>query len=92
MVALFNFIILVILVIFGIGVLFAYFIYRQIHRAANTFKDQMNGAKQQRAHQNRTYGNEETIIDQRSQKEAGQKIFRKDEGEYVDFQEVDEQS
>ena len=42
----------------------------------------------------RTYGKtgeEEIIIDRRTPQEASKKIFAEDEGEYVDYQEVDDE-
>lgn len=35
----------------------------------------------------RTYGNQEGVVDHRNPEKAKQKIFKDDEGEYVDFTE-----
>lgn len=68
--------------------LFIYRVYKQIHDAARQFKSQMDGtAQQQQGRQNRTYGDQETVVDNRDPEVANQKIFTEDEGEYVDFKE-----
>lgn len=88
--------------IFFIAV-FIYNVYINIHRTIKNVKDQMGGSgsygqsSRQSSYSRR--GSEENtsranhradgdvIYDQRSRKEANQKIFSKDEGEYVDFEE-----
>ncbi|MFC2776018.1 MAG: DUF4834 family protein [Prevotella sp.] len=50
----------------------------------NRFRRTMNGAN---AQQRTNYGNREGVIDTRDPEEAQKKIFKKDEGEYVDYEE-----
>ncbi|MCI1282690.1 MAG: DUF4834 family protein [Prevotella sp.] len=63
----------------------AYSFYKRIHDTAKEFHKQMNG--QQRQPQNRTYGEQEGVVDPRDPDKANQKIIPKDEGEYVDYEE-----
>lgn len=91
MAAIFNFILLILIAIIVTVAVFAYNIYNRIHRAADKFHKQME-SEQYRS--TRTYGKtgeEEIIIDRRTPQEASKKIFAEDEGEYVDYQEVDDQ-
>ncbi len=88
MAALLHFILVMILtagIIVGIAV---YIIYTRVSQAARNFRNQMGGAANngRRAKQPRT-AHGEIIIDNRTPSEAGRKIFSKDEGEYVDFEE-----
>ncbi|HEY9543751.1 DUF4834 family protein [Prevotella sp.] len=55
-------------------------------------KSQLRGAQRAdnrtyKGHNRRSYPDGESVIDQRSPQEAKQKIFKKDEGEYVDYTE-----
>ena len=84
-----NFILLIFIAIVLIITLFAYRLYNQIHRAADNFRRQMNKQQHRSSHTHGEARDEETIIDRRTQQEANKKIFSKDEGEYVDYQEVD---
>ena len=55
---------------------------------ARQFKEQMNGqGHQQQQRQQRPRNNEQVIVDQRDEEDINKKIFNKDEGEYVDFEE-----
>lgn len=88
MAAFFQFLLLMFVAAFVIIGLFIYRVYKQIHDAARQFKSQMDGtAQQQQCRQNRTYGDQETVVDNRDPEVANQKIFTEDEGEYVDFKE-----
>ncbi|ETD16014.1 MULTISPECIES: DUF4834 family protein [Prevotellaceae] len=82
-----NFILLVFIAIVLIIALFAYRLYSQIHQAADNFRRQMNKHHHHSSHTHSEAGDEETIIDRRTLQEANKKIFSKDEGEYVDYQE-----
>lgn len=83
-----------ILIVFFAGAAFVAFIiwraWRKIHKTVNEFNQKFSGGtqSQQGEPQQRTTTTDsgETIIDTRSQKQANQKIFSKDEGEYVDFE------
>lgn len=63
--------------------------WRRVHKAVNQFNSQFGtGTQQEAPRQQRTTTTDsgETIIDTRSQEEVNQKIFSKDEGEYVDYE------
>lgn len=68
-------------------------IWRRIHRAVDQLNRQMGGARQDGAARQRATratrttrtDSGDTITDTRTPEQAGQKIFAKDEGEYVDF-------
>ena len=88
MAAFLHFILVMILTagfIVGIAV---YIIYTRVSKAARHFRDQMDGTANNghRSKQTRT-AHGEIIIDNRTPSEAGRKIFSKDEGEYIDFEE-----
>lgn len=88
MTAFFQFLLLMFVAAFVLIGLFIYRVYKQIHHAARQFKSQMDGtAQQQQSRRNGTYGDQETVVDNRDPEVANQKIFTEDEGEYVDFKE-----
>lgn len=65
-------------------------VWRRIHRAVDQLNRQMGGAQsggatRQRAARTTRTDSGDTITDTRTPEQAGQKIFAKDEGEYVDF-------
>lgn len=79
---------------FVVFVVFAFIIWRawrKIHNTVNQFNSQFGSGAYQNEdvspHRSTTTDSGETIIDMRSQEKANQKIFRKDEGEYVDYEE-----
>lgn len=65
--------------------------YRRIHAATERLRQQMGGtqdnATSQTSQRTTTTDSGDTIIDTRSQEQATQKIFPKDEGEYVEYTE-----
>ena len=71
------------------------FILLMAFRFISTFRDIINKfnrrsrdfRRQQWGQRRRTYGDDERVIDTRDPEEAGKKIFKKDEGEYVDYEE-----
>ena len=65
----------------------AYDLYRRVKNVTNMFNKQRQSTQQQE--RGRTYraDNGETIVDYRNPQETGRKIFTKDEGEYVDYEE-----
>ena len=83
--------------IFLIGIVS--FIYLRVKRMTKQFR---NGTNRRQQQQNSTAGStkrrsteyddgvvvEEELYDERSPRQANRKIFAKDEGEYVDFEEV----
>ena len=80
-----------------LGVLFALIVggvtifrlFHQMRQAADRFKQQMNEAfnDPQHRYNSSTSDTEERIIDTRDPSQANKKIFKKNEGEYVDFKE-----
>ena len=71
------------------------FILLMAFRFISAFRDNINKfnrrsgdfGRQQWGQHRRTYGDDERVIDTRDPEEAGKKIFKKDEGEYVDYEE-----
>lgn len=65
--------------------------YRTIRGRMRQFNDRMNGGSpfnQRGQQQQTTTDSGDTITDTRNEQKASQKIFDKDEGEYVDFKEL----
>lgn len=87
--ALLNFIFIIILGVIIIAGVIAFRIYRSFHNVSKQFRDFRGRARESRAYSNgRGTGREENIIvDRRTPDEANRKIFAKNEGEYVDFEE-----
>ncbi|WP_298455578.1 DUF4834 family protein [uncultured Prevotella sp.] len=88
--AILNFLFIVLLGIFIIVGVVAYKIYRTFHSVKKQFKGfrgQDNGNGQGRKQYGQTPGDDEIIIDRRSPDEMNRKIFSKNEGEYVDYEE-----
>lgn len=95
--ALLNFLFIILLGIFIVVGVVAYKIYRTFHSVKKQFKgfrgqDNGNGQDRQQYRQGRqqyrqTSGDDEIIIDRRTPDEINRKIFSKNEGEYVDYEE-----
>ena len=91
--ALLNFLFIILLGIFIVVGVVAYKIYRTFHSVKKQFKgfrgqDNGNGQGRQQYGQGRqTSGDDEIIIDRRTPDEMNRKIFSKNEGEYVDYEE-----
>lgn len=93
------FIMVLMVAIFLIGIVS--FIYLRVKRMTKQFRNGTNGTNR-RQQQNSAAGStkrrsaeyddgvvvEEELYDERSPRQANRKIFAKDEGEYVDFEEV----
>ena len=82
--------------IFLLFIAFFIFILLTAFRFISTFRSNMNkfnrrsqgfGQQQQGNQQRRTYGQDgqEQVFDTREPEEANKKIFKEDEGEYVDY-------
>lgn len=66
----------------------AFNIYRSFRVVKQKFADFKNGTQRNGGYSNTTQSaDDEVIIDRRSPDEAKRKIFSKNEGEYVDFEE-----
>ncbi len=89
--AILNFLFIILLGIFVIVGVVAYKIYRTFHSVKKQFKgfgDQGNSNGRRRQQQyGHTATDDEIIIDRRTPDEMNRKIFSKNEGEYVDFEE-----
>lgn len=88
--ALLNFLFIILLGIFIVVGVVAYKIYRTFHSVKKQFKGfrgQDNGNGQDRQQYRHTSGDDEIIIDRRTPDEMNRKIFSKNEGEYVDYEE-----
>ncbi len=87
-----NFILVIVFVAFIVVCVTAYRIYRSFHnikrKFTSGFKHAQETADSGRRHDSRrAWTGDEVIIDRRSPDEAKRKIFSKNEGEYVDFEE-----
>jgi len=80
-----KFILLIFLAGFIALIFVIYSFYKRIHATAKEFKKQMDGQQQQS--KNRTYGEQEGVVDQHTPDKANQKIIPKEEGDYVDYEE-----
>ena len=83
----FKLLILFFLVALAVGLLR---IYRFIHTISDQAKQIRDSAEKRSKRQNgnhRTYGDDETVVDQRDPDDANRKIISKEDGEYVDFTE-----
>lgn len=88
--ALLNFLFIILLGIFIVVGVVAYKIYRTFHSVKKQFKGfrgQDNGNGQDRQQYRQTSCDDEIIIDRRTPDEMNRKIFSKNEGEYVDYEE-----
>lgn len=88
--ALLNFLFIILLGIFIIVGVVAYKIYRTFHSVKKQFKGfggQDNGNGRGRQQYGQAANDDEIIIDRRSPDEMNRKIFSKNEGEYVDYEE-----
>ena len=87
------------LIVFIVGILAAaaiiYYAFSSLQSIMRRFRDNAeadsamgrnNNSDETRSHSTRT-DNGDTIIDRRSRQEAEQKIFKREEGEYVDYEE-----
>ncbi|MBO4785793.1 MAG: DUF4834 family protein [Prevotella sp.] len=85
-------VILIFIIILIVAVALAFFwLYRKVNNFTHIFT---GGTKKTQSRHHRrsgkTYGNQEGVIDARTPEQANRKIFKENEGEYVDFTEVDE--
>lgn len=88
--ALLNFLFIILLGIFIVVGVVAYKIYRTFHSVKKQFKGfrgKDNGNGQGRQQYRQTSDDNEIIIDRRTPDEMNRKIFSKNEGEYVDYEE-----
>lgn len=89
--ALLNFLFIILLGIFIVVGVVAYKIYRTFHSVKKQFKGFRGQDRQQygqgRQQYRQTSGDDEIIIDRRTPDEMNRKIFSKNEGEYVDYEE-----
>ena len=91
MTAFIKFILVVIAIIIVAVALVFFWLYRKVTSFTRTFTGgSSKGRAQQRRGNGQTYGNQEGVIDARTPEQANRKIFKDNEGEYVDFTEVDE--
>lgn len=87
--------IFIIFIVIAFSVAFTlYRTYRKAHDVMSRIRGKMNGGSRQDGNhewQNRTtkYDDVETITDHRDPQETVRKIFPRNEGEYVDYQEED---
>ena len=87
------------LIVFVVGILAAavimYYAFSSLQNIMRRFRDNAgtnsatgrNNRYNENTSRRTTTDDGETIIDNRSQQQAGQKIFTQDEGEYVDYEE-----
>lgn len=85
-----EFLLIVFLVAIAVAAFTIWRAWRRVHNAVNQFNQQFGSSAQQQnssgqQHRTTTTDSGETIIDTRTEEQANQKIFGKDEGEYVDY-------
>jgi len=87
--ALFKFIFIVLFCVFIIAGIVAFSLLRSFRNLSDRFKGFRGTSNRQDAGSRRhsAGSQEDTIIDRRSPEEMKKKIFSKNEGEYVDFEE-----
>lgn len=88
MTAIFGFLIFLLFCVFVAVGIIAFNLYRSYRALRQKFSDLKNGTRRR----GRSYGgtataDDEIIIDRRTPDEANRKIFSKNEGEYIDFEE-----
>lgn len=81
----------IILILFLLGLLFiglsAIRVIAFFRKGMQQFKQQTQQQHTQQRQQQHRYSNGQVVVDHRNAEEANKKIFKKNEGEYVDFQE-----
>ena len=81
----------IILILFLLGLLFislsAIRVIAFFRKGMQQFKQQTQQQNTQQRQQQHRYSNGQVVVDHRNAKEANKKRFKKNEGEYVDFQE-----
>ena len=81
----------IILILFLLGLVFvslsAIRVIAFFRKGMQQFKQQTQQQNTQQRQQQHRYSNGQVVVDHRNAKEANKKIFKKNEGEYVDFQE-----
>ena len=88
MIAFLNFILVILLVVFIVDRVVPSPIYRSFSNLKRRFTTGFGGAARGgQGGRGASSATDEVIIDRRAPGEAGRKIFSKDEGEYVDFEE-----
>ena len=88
MTAFFSFILLIFFCVFVAVCVVAFRVYRSFRSMASKFNDFKSGSKRSSySRGGQSAAADETIIDRRTPDEVNRKIFSKNEGEYVDFEE-----
>ncbi len=88
MTAIFGFLIFLLFCVFVVVGIIAFNLYRSYRTLRQKFSDFKNGTRRRGRYTGSTAGAaDEVIIDRRTPDEASRKIFSKNEGEYVDFEE-----
>lgn len=85
-----KFILTVLIFVILFAAVSAWRMWRRIHKVVNDLNQQMGdatGSGKQTTPPHSYTDNGDTIIDTRGTEQANQKIFGKDEGEYVDYKE-----
>lgn len=86
------FLVAIMVAVFIIGVVI--YLYLRVRRVARTFTSARQGASSRRSSASSASSSDsgsfvnEELYDQRTDSEINRKIFSKDEGEYVEFEEV----
>ncbi len=81
-----QFLFIIILAMLLMGGIFAYRIFRQVRSATRRFRRPFE--EQADASRRTTFADGSSITDTRTPEQASQKIIPRDEGEYVDYQEM----
>ena len=63
-------------------------LFQRIRNTAEDFRRQMNGENREQNNYQQSSNKKETVVDHRNPDEVNKKIFSKEDGEYVDYQET----
>ena len=88
MIILFKFLLLIFIAVLITGILIAFRIYRSARNITHRFKGGNGSQSARQGYDQRNSNTKEHVVDHRNPHTAKQKIFKDEEGEYVDYEEV----
>ncbi|MDY4731835.1 MAG: DUF4834 family protein [Prevotella sp.] len=88
MIILFKFLLLIFIAVLITGALIAFRIYRSFRNITDRFKGGNGSQTARPGYDQRNSNTKEHVVDHRNPHTAKQKIFKDEEGEYVDYEEV----
>ena len=88
MIILFKFLLLIFIAVLITGILIAFRIYRSVRNITERCKGGNGSQTGRQGYDQRNSNTKEHVVDHRNPHTAKQKIFKDEEGEYVDYEEV----